>query len=102
MSDSLLANATPNTPIVTTTSVPHPLHPLTRGEIEKGLAILHESGQLTGRIAFSSVNLIEPSKDIIKTFAAGDPITRILRFLGVDEHRDSSFDARINVSTGAI
>ena len=105
MSDTLATDATntvPAVPPVTSDSIPHPLHPLTQVEIEKGLVILYESGELTGRVAFSSVNLIEPVKAVLKTFVPGDPITRILCFLGVDEHPDGSFDARINLSTGEL
>ena len=91
-------------------SIPHPLHPVTQSEIEQGVAILKESGRLTGRVTFSSVNLVEPAKDVVKTFTPGDPISRVLRFLGVDEHSDehangsqtASFDARLNVSSGEL
>jgi primary-amine oxidase len=83
-------------------SVPHPLHPLTRSEIEKGIAVLNESGQLTGRVSFSSVSLVEPPKEVVKIFVTNDPISRVLRFLGVDEHHNNSFDARIDVSKGEL
>ena len=90
--------------------IPHPLHPVTQSEIERGVKILKESDQLTDRIAFSSGNLVEPAKDVVKTFAPGDPISRVLRFLGVDEHSDehangsqtASFDACVNVSSGEL
>ena len=80
----------------------HPLAPLTQTEIEQGVKILKESGRLTGNLAFSSVNLVEPPKDDVNTFTSGSPTTRILRFLGVDEHTLGSFDARVNISTGEV
>ncbi len=82
---------------------PHPLHPPTRAEIERGVRILSESGACQGRIAFSSVSLLEPPKEAVKNFTPGKPITRILRFLGVDERaEESSFDARLNISSGEL
>ena len=41
----------------------HPLEPLSRSEIERGVAILSGSGELSGQLAFSSVSLVEPPKD---------------------------------------
>ena len=80
--------------------------PLSRDEIEHGLALLTESGELTGPIAFSSVNLVEPSKDVVKAFVPGSPIPRVLRFLGVAEYSEArqtaSFDARVNITTGEL
>ena len=84
----------------------HPLDPLSRSEIERGVAILTGSGELRGRIAFSSVNLVEPPKEAVKTFTPGAPFTRVLRFLGVDEYANSrqagSFAARVNITTGEL
>ena len=84
----------------------HPLEPLSRSEIERGVAILKGSGELSGQIAFSSVSLVEPPKDEVKTFTPGGPFTRALRFLGVDESANGrqagSFDARVNITTGEL
>ena len=103
MSETLRIDPTPPARTTNPSPVPHPLHPLTRAEIERGVATLSESGACQGRIAFSSVSLLEPPKDAVKNFAPGEPITRILRFLGVDEHaEEGSFDARVNVSTGEL
>ena len=103
MSETLSQNATDAAPSVRTTApspVPHPLHPPTRAEIERGVAILSEAGACQGRVAFSSVSLLEPPKAAVKNFAPGQPIIRSLRFLGVDGQ--GSFDARVNVSTGEL
>ena len=78
----------------------HPLQPLSKTEIETGVTILNESGKLKGRVSFSSVNLVEPTKSVVKTFVTGDSIRRVLRFLGVDEQ--GSFDARVDVSSGEL
>ena len=84
----------------------HPLDPLSRSEIERGVAILKGSGELSGQVAFSSVSLVEPPKDEVKTFTPGTPFARVLRFLGVDEYANGrqagSLAARVNITTGEL
>ena len=84
----------------------HPLEPLSRSEIERGVAILSGSGELSGPLAFSSVSLVEPPKDVVKSFTPGASFARVLRFLGVDESTNGrqagSFDARVNITTGEL
>ena len=90
----------------TLTAPTHPLDPLSRSEIERGVAILKGSGELSGQIAFSSVSLVEPPKDEVKAFTPGVPFARVLRFLGVDEYTNGrqagSFAARVNITTGEL
>ncbi len=84
----------------------HPLAPLSRDEIKRGVAILKDSGELSGQITFSSVSLVEPPKEAVKTFAPDVPLARLLCFLGVDEHANGSqarsFAARVNITTGEL
>jgi primary-amine oxidase len=58
------------------TSVGHPLDPLTAGEFRKTTAILRRERGIDTRWRFASIELKEPPKDVVGSFAPGDPISR--------------------------
>jgi primary-amine oxidase len=55
---------------------PHPLDPLTAGEIRGAAAILRRDSGVSDRWRFASIELREPSKATVRAFAPGDPIRR--------------------------
>ena len=80
----------------------HPLAPLTAEEIEfaSGLAKAH----LNDRAGFCSVALVEPAKESLQSFVAGDEVPRRLRFMGYDYpgEPDGGFDAIVDLATGDV
>jgi primary-amine oxidase len=55
---------------------PHPLDPLSADEIRAAAAILRREQGVGERWRFASIELREPSKDVVRDFGAGDAIRR--------------------------
>ena len=64
------------TAVSETTTVGHPLEPLTAEEISGAAAILRASGHIGERAHFAAVTLHEPAKEAVREFAAGDAVER--------------------------
>jgi primary-amine oxidase len=58
------------------TTVRHPLDPLTADEVRRTTAILRRDRGIDARWRFASIELKEPSKDAVGSFSPGDPISR--------------------------
>ena len=69
-------STTARTERAVTSSVSHPLDPLTPEEIADASAILKEQRQLGPRVRFETVVLREPDKDVALGFLPGDTIRR--------------------------
>ena len=54
----------------------HPLDPLSGDEITQAAAILRRDQGVGERWRFASIELREPSKDVVRDFSAGDEIRR--------------------------
>ena len=85
----------------------HPLDPPTVEEIERATGLIKEAmGKAwTERAGFCSSALVEPGKAELKTFKAGNPVSRKLRFLGYDypvEQPDGGFDATVDLNTNDV
>ena len=52
----------------------HPLDPLTADEFRAAAAILRRDSGVDERWRFASIELREPSKDVVRGFTPGDPI----------------------------
>ncbi len=85
-----------------TESVVPPLAPPSRSEIDRGVRILQKSADLRGDIAFCSVNILEPSKYSCDENRDKAAAPRILRFLGIDQHAQPNFDARVDITKGKV
>ena len=57
-------------------SAQHPLDPLTWQEYWTVLEVLRDAKHLDADTRFSMVNLVEPAKDLVWKWAAGDPRPR--------------------------
>jgi primary-amine oxidase len=58
------------------TVVRHPLDPLTAEEFRETTAILRRDREIGARWRFASIELKEPSKEVVGGFSVGDPISR--------------------------
>lgn len=85
-------------------STTHPLSPLTFDEIEKGARLAKQ--QLRENASFCTVRLVEPSKEFLRSYQAGDSTERVVRFDGIDypkgEDLDGGFTATVNLSTQEV
>lgn len=79
----------------------HPLDPLSANEIEQAVARFRATHK-DERAAFSSVGLVEPAKAVVRAWQPGEPATRIVRLLGVDQAQDGGFEADVDLGTGKV
>jgi len=54
----------------------HPLDPLTLDEIQKAIAVILASPDIGPRFFFEQVRLLEPRKQIVRSFTIGDKVNR--------------------------
>ena len=80
----------------------HPLDPLTAQEIEYCAGLVKD--QLDGEPLFSSVALVEPSKAEINGLDSDQPISRKLKFVGLDYQTpaDGGFEATVDLETDEV
>ena len=74
----------------------HPLDPLSAGEITRAVACFREEHD-DERAFFSSIGLLEPPKESVKS---GADVPRVARLLGLDQKPDGGFVADIVLDTG--
>ncbi len=86
------------TAVSETTSVGHPLEPLTADEISAAAAILRTSGHIGDRAHFAAVTLHEPAKEIVREFAPGDPVAREADALVVDHATGGTYEAVVSLT----
>ena len=82
----------------------HPLDPLTEEEIQAAATLA--KSKLGERAGFCSAALVEPSKEALQRFAAGDAAPRKLRLVGYDYPTstppDGGFDALVDLVAGTV
>ena len=86
------------TAVSETTTVEHPLEPLTAEEISAAAAILRASGHIGERAHFAAVTLHEPAKEIVHEFAAGDAFEREAGALVVDHATGGTYEAVVSLT----
>jgi primary-amine oxidase len=59
----------------------HPLAPLTTDELSAAVALWREDPRCTGATRFAYVALEEPPKDVVRAFAPGDAVDRVVRMI---------------------
>ena len=80
----------------------HPLDPLSADEITAVAETLRREQQLTDRWRFASIELREPSKETVKAFTPGDPITREAVVIGWDRDDGAVYKARVTLEPPAV
>ncbi|MXZ91189.1 MAG: primary-amine oxidase [Chloroflexi bacterium] len=91
-----IAIATENEGAVTS-SVSHPLDPLTPQEIAEASAILKEERRLGPRVRFETVVLREPAKDAVLNFKPGTPIRRDVFLVVLDNDGPATYEAVVSL-----
>ncbi|MHA6804063.1 primary-amine oxidase [Salinifilum ghardaiensis] len=82
----------------------HPLTPLRAEEIERATTAVKTTGELSDRVAFVSVTLVEPAKADVDHWEAGDPVPapRRARVVLRDRGRRKTVEATVAVESGAV
>jgi primary-amine oxidase len=86
----------------TTQTVLHPLDPLTRGEVEKTTRILNTSGRLGSRVRIMAYTLLEPAKEAVLAFEAGQPVARDVAVVMRDHERQLTIEAIVSLDSETI
>jgi len=76
----------------------HPLDPLSAEEIETASVTLRAERRLDEGVRFVSVNLNEPTRDVVLAFRQGDAIDREAAVLLRDKTRRTTYAAVVSVT----
>ena len=82
--------------------VRHPLDPLTAGEVEETTRILNTSGRINPRVRIMAYSLVEPAKDVVLGFGAGQEISRDVFVVMRDHERQLTIEAVVSLTNEAI
>jgi len=81
----------------------HPLDPLDADEIRTAAQVLRDSGRIGLGWRIASIELAEPAKDIVRGFAAGDPIERTAILVCWDRDDGSvTYKAFVSLNRGEL
>ncbi|NJM84990.1 MAG: primary-amine oxidase [Leptolyngbyaceae cyanobacterium SL_1_1] len=80
-----------------TTSIGHPLEPLTPEEIKAAVSIVKTEKALTGSFRFATVTLKEPEKQRVLSFCPGDPISREVFMILLDNATATTYEAVVSL-----
>ncbi|MGR6922050.1 primary-amine oxidase [[Actinomadura] parvosata] len=84
------------------TATPHPLDPLTPGEIAAARTVLAAAGLTKDTVRFAYLGLAEPPKDALLAYAPGDPLDRRVRVLLLDTAGAAARDVVVSLTRGTI
>jgi primary-amine oxidase len=108
MAHELLLNQPSPIPKIMTTPtslaavVAHPLEPLTKDEILAAVRIVRSERQLHEKVRFASINLHEPSKEIVLGFQPGTPFNREAFVILLDNTNGFVFEAVVSIKAENI
>ena len=80
----------------------HPLDPLGSDEFRQTAAILRRDAGVTDRWRFAAIELVEPSKAVVRGFSAGDPITRHSRVVCFDRDSGDVYIGVVSLSQDSV
>src|SRR5438034_3815764 len=86
----------------TSSSVLHPLEPLTGEEIASAVSIVRNERQLGEKVRFASVTLHEPPKGEVLNFKPGNPITREAAMILLDNADGATYEATVSITEGKV
>jgi primary-amine oxidase len=78
----------------------HPLDPLTADEFRAAATVLRRDKGVDERWRFASIELREPAKDIVRSFAPGDPIRREARVTCWSRDEGTTYKALVLLPDG--
>ena len=80
----------------------HPLDPLTADEFRAAAAVLRRDQGVDERWRFASIELREPAKDVVRSFAPGDPIRREARVTCWSRDEGTTYKALVSLTDDAL
>src|SRR5947209_1755430 len=86
----------------TSSSVLHPLEPLTGEEIASAVNIVRNERGLSEKVRFGTVTLHEPAKEVVLNFKPGNPITREAFMVLLDNSNGAVYEATVSITEGKV
>src|ERR1700744_2824689 len=81
---------------------PHPLDPLTSDEIRATVAIVRRDRDVDARWRFASIELREPSKDVVRAWRPGSAAERTARVVCFNRDDGKAYRAVVSLSGDAV
>src|ERR1051325_9837359 len=81
-----------------TTTIKHPLEPLTAQEVQLAVSLLKELGKVTPTTRFVSVSLREPDKKLVHPFTGKEPIRREANAVLIDNGTNSCYETTLSLT----
>jgi primary-amine oxidase len=78
----------------------HPLDPLTASEYSEAITILQAAGYLTEASRFTELELLDPPKQSVRGWQAGDDVERTA--FAIVKQGEQTFEARISLTDAAV
>ena len=75
--------------------MPHPLDPATADELSGAVTALRSAERTSERTFFGAAWALEPSRDAVAAFDAGESVARVIRLVGHDREQGQSFEADV-------
>ncbi len=82
--------------------VPHPLDPLSEDELRDAVRLVRAARDPEGRMRFVSIQLLEPSKELVTAWAPSLGIDRAAELVILDPSTESAFEAVVSITEGAL
>ncbi|MGH2493912.1 MAG: primary-amine oxidase, partial [Ktedonobacteraceae bacterium] len=76
----------------------HPLDPLTVEEVETTTRVLKASGRITPRVRIMAYSLLEPAKEVVLAFQAGQAVAREVFVVMRDHERRLTIEAVVSLT----
>jgi primary-amine oxidase len=85
-----------------TSAVHHPLDPLTPAEVELAVVTVRKERRLADSVRFVSVNLNEPSKEIVRRFRPGQRSPRAAFLILLDNATGRGYEAVVDLNDAVV
>jgi primary-amine oxidase len=80
----------------------HPLDPLSASEMTAASVLVREHFKLGDKLMFESLDLVEPSKEVVRNFVPGTPIERIARFNVYERGSTGVWKGHVDIGAGSV
>jgi len=84
------------------TSVLHPLEPLTADEVKQAVAIVRSEKNVGAAFRFPCVTLNEPAKSVVLSFKPSDPVNREAFLILLDNATGNTYEAIVSLTAGKV
>ena len=80
----------------------HPLEQISAQEIENAVKLCRSFEGFDENALFVNISLVEPDKELVRTYKQGDECPRSLKIRGIDSHEDGGFVAIVDLQNNTV